>query len=210
MQSERSWRGGRARNNAIVERQVNEPHTKELENPLVGRSGPLCAAWFGYCEKQNNQEQSKITDNRKIRSCLTQISCCSIESFCARERVKRIEKSERKRLVLENSRLKNLRERAIERKEQMVDRSIDRSVSLGERAREINIRAYAVIVGHWEGAAQIGPRKVSEKVRKSAGIVYRQAKRPESYVYNEKCNSHCPLSHAIHENRATVDFSLVD
>lgn len=163
MQSERSWRGGRARNNAIVERQVNELPTKELENPLIGQSGPLCG-WFGYCEKQSNQEkakQSKITDNRKIRSCLTQISCCPIESFCAREREasKEIEKSKRKRLVLtKNSWLKNLRERALERK-WTDDRSIGRSVG---RKREINKRAYADHVGHWGGHS----KRTSQSVRK--------------------------------------------
>ncbi|XP_018369239.1 PREDICTED: uncharacterized protein LOC108765171 [Trachymyrmex cornetzi] len=34
--------------------------------------------------KSTKAEQKK--DNCKIRSCLTQISCCSIESFCAKER----------------------------------------------------------------------------------------------------------------------------
>lgn len=94
---ERSWRGGRARDNAVViERWVNEPHTKELENPPVEQSG-RCVG-FGYHGKESNQKhksRTKTKDNCKIRSCLTQISCCSIESFCARERAsKKVEKSE--------------------------------------------------------------------------------------------------------------------
>lgn len=140
---------------------------------------PVVWLILGYCEKQSNQEkakQSKITDNRKIRSCLTQISCCPIESFCAREREasKEIEKSKRKRLVLtKNSWLKILRERALERK-WTDDRSIGRSVG---RKREINKRAYADHVGHWGGHSKRTSRKCPKKVRKPAGIVYRRAKK---------------------------------
>ena len=54
------------RNNAIVvERRVNEPHTKELENSLIGRSG-RCVG-FGYYGKESNEKHKSRTKERQLQ-----------------------------------------------------------------------------------------------------------------------------------------------